>query len=164
MDVSPYLVIREHVLRFISEETIHMSRWKRTEVVHQGPFLPRHSTGKPVGRPARCKEWYSLMCECWSTCLSNLWLARMRRHYVMAPPLPPETINTRAHWGSGIHSRSGVRRIGNPGLDLETSDLVHRVVHSLWDLTRSPRRSFKSNRCYSCHSCWRSRVTRHRHP
>ena len=65
------------------------------------PFLTRRFIDCSVKRPSRRKDLYSPVHECWSTCLSNLWLAH-------APTLRHGPAPTHKHYkyssprGSGI--------------------------------------------------------------
>ena len=82
---------------------------KRTEVVPIGPFFfSRHFTDQSEERPLGRKDLYSR----YVSAGPRAWViygSRMRRHYVMAPPLS-EHYKYPSLQGSRIHSRSGVHR------------------------------------------------------
>ena len=110
-----------------------VSRWNELRSSSTAPFFGRSagwSGGEAFGR---CKEQYSTVCECCSTCLSN-YGSRTRCRYIMAPP--QKAINTRVPLDSGRFSQSGVHRIGNPGIVCRPQTQP-RVVPRPWDPSRS---------------------------
>ena len=67
------------------------SRWNELRSSPTAPFFGR-STGWSGGEAfGRCKEQYSMVRECCSTCLSN-YGSRMRHRYVMALPPDPRKL------------------------------------------------------------------------
>ena len=113
-----------------------VSWWNELRSSSTAPFFGRSagwSGGEAFGR---CKEQYSTVHECCSTCLSN-YGSRMCHCYVMAlPPQPQKAINTRVPSDSGRFSRSGVHWIGNPGIVCRPQTQP-RVVPRPWDPSRS---------------------------
>ena len=82
----------------MSSSSIHVSRWNELRSSSTAPFFGRSagwSGGEAFGR---CKEQYSTVRECCSTCLSN-YGSRTRRRYVMAPP--PESYKYSSPFGLG---------------------------------------------------------------
>ena len=125
-----------------------VSRWNELRSSSTVPFFGR-SAGWSGGEAfERRKEQYSTVRECCSTCLSN-YGSRTRRRYVMAPPpRPQKAINTQVPSDSGCvcvcggrgwwerFSRSGVHRIGNPGIVCRPQTQPW-VVARPWDPSRS---------------------------
>ena len=112
-----------------------MSQQNELRSSSTAPFFG-HSAGWSGGEAFGWrKEQYSTVCECCSTYLSNYGL-RTRRRYVMAPPRPQKAINTRVPSDSGGFSRSGVHRIGNPGIVCRPQTQP-RVIPRSWDPSRS---------------------------
>ena len=67
-----------------------VSRWNELRSSSTAPFFG-HSAGWSGGEAfGRCKEQYSTMRECCSTCLSN-YGSRTHHRYIMAPPPPPKS-------------------------------------------------------------------------
>ena len=112
----------------------HMSRWNELRSSSTAPFFGRSTSWSGGEACGRCKEQYSTVHECCSTCLSN-YGSCTRRCYIMAPR-PQKAINTRVPSDSGRFSRSGVHRIGNPGI-IFRPQTQPRVVPHPWDLSRS---------------------------
>ena len=112
-----------------------VSQWHELRSSSTAPFFGRSAGwfgGEAFGR---CKEQCSTMRECCSMCLSN-YGSRTHRRYVMAlPPDPKKAINTRVPLDSGRFSRSGVHRIGNPGIVFRPQTQP-RVVPRPWDPSR----------------------------
>ena len=78
-----------------------VSRWNKLRSSPKCLFLPRCPTDKSVEHPLGHKDLYSPVCECRSTCLSNLWLAHAPT--LSNGPAPTHNpINTRAHWARGF--------------------------------------------------------------
>ena len=115
-----------------------MSRWNELRSSSTVPFFGRSagwSGGEAFGRR---KEQYSTVRECCSTCLSN-YGSRTRRHYIMAPT--PKSYKYSSPFGLGGErrerfSRSGVHRIGNPGIVCRPQTQP-RFVARPWDPSRS---------------------------
>ena len=109
-----------------------VSRWDELRSSSTAPFFgcsAGWSGGEAFGR---CKEQYSTVRECCSTCLSN-YGSRTRRRYVMAPPPTPKSYKYSSPFGLGERfSRSGVHRIGNPGIVCRPQTQP-RVVPRPWD-------------------------------
>ena len=123
-----------------------MSRWNELRSSSTVPFFGR-SAGWSGGEAfRRRKEQYSTVRECCSTCLSNYGL-RMCCHYIMALPPTPKSYKYSSPFGLGGEevvvcgwwerfSRSGVHRIGNPGI-VYRPQTQPRVIARPWDLSRS---------------------------
>ena len=68
----------------IMNQLVYMSRWNELRSSSTAPFFGR-SAGWTGGEAfGRCKEQYSMVRECCSTCLSN-YGSRMCRRYIMVP-------------------------------------------------------------------------------
>ena len=113
-----------------------VSRWNELRSSSTPPFFGRSagwSGGEAFGR---CKEQYSMVCECCSTCLSN-YGSCTRCRYIMAPPPTPESYKYLSPFGLGGDSVGlVVHRIGNPGIALRPQTQP-RVVPRPWDPTGS---------------------------
>ena len=132
--MAGFLATARTVIIFI--QLIYMSRWNELRSSSTAPFFGRSagwSGGEAFGR---CKEQYSTVRECCSTCLSN-YGSRTRRCYIMAPPPTPKSYKYSSPFGlRGGFSRSGVHRIGNPGIVCRPQTQP-RVVPRPWDPSRS---------------------------
>ena len=112
-----------------------VSRWNELRSSSTAPFFGRSagwSGGEAFGRR---KEQYSTVRECCSTCLSN-YGSRTPSLRHGPTPRPQKAINTRVPSDSGGFSRSGVHRIGNPGIVCRPQTQP-RVVPRPWDPSRS---------------------------
>ena len=120
---------------------LYVSRWNELRSSSTVPFFGRSagwSGGEAFGQ---CKEQYSTMHECCSTCLSN-YGSGMHHRYIMAPPPTPKSYKYSSPFGLGVcgwwerFSRSGVHRIGNPGIVCRPQTQPRVVAHP-WDPSRS---------------------------
>ena len=128
------------------EELLYVSRWNELRSSSTVPFSGRSASWSGGEAFRQCKEQYSTMRECCSTCLSN-YGSRMRHRYIMAPP--PKSYKYSSPFGLVVcggawsvggwwerFSRSGVHRIGNPGIVCRPQTRP-RVVARPWDPSRS---------------------------
>ena len=110
-----------------------VSRWNELRSSSTVPFFGRSagwSGGKAFGRH---KEQYSTLRECCSTCLSN-YGSRMRRRYIMAPPLTPKSYKYSSPFGLGL-------RVGGAVGGRDSVSLVYiglATQESFVDLRLSP--------------------------
>ena len=116
-------------------KSLYMSRWNELRSSSTAPFFG-HSAGWSGGEAfGRCKEQYSTVRECCSTCLSN-YGSKCAVVMSWPCPRPQKAINTRVPSDSGRFSRSGVHRIGNPGIVCRPQTQPW-VVPRPWDPSRS---------------------------
>ena len=129
------------------------SQWNELRSSSTVPFFGRSASCSGGEAFGRHKEQYSTMCECCSTCLSNYGSCTCCR-YIMAPPPTPKSYKYSSPFGLGVcigcvscgvvrvcgwwerFSRSGVHRIGNPGI-IYRPQTQPRVVARPWDPSRS---------------------------
>ena len=125
-------------------------------------FLVRRSTDNSVERPLRCKDLYSPVGACRSTCLSNLWLAHAPTlcHGITSWPRPySNPINTRAHRARGFRAALVTTGSATPltrSRDLRLSSPSHP---SSLGSVQIPRRSVQINKSFSSYSYRRARAT-----
>ena len=97
-----------------------VSWWNELRSSSTVPFFG-FSTGWSGGEAfGRCKEQYSTVHECCSTCLSN-YGSCTHRHYVMAPPPTPKSYKYSSPFGLGVW-RGGRDSVGLVYIGLATQE------------------------------------------
>ena len=75
-----------------------VSRWNELRSSSTAPFFGHSASWSGGEAFGWCKEQYSTVRECCSTCLSN-YGSRTRRHYIMAPPPTPKSYKYSSPFG-----------------------------------------------------------------
>ena len=120
-----------------------VSRWNKLRSSSTPPFFGRSagwSSGEAFGR---CKEQYSTVRECCSTCLSN-YGSRTRRHYVMALPPTPKSYKYSSPFGLGEIQLVWCTSDWQPRNRFQTSDSAPGRPLPLGSV-KIPRRSLQLN-------------------
>ena len=121
---------------FPSRSLSHMSRWNELRSSSTVPLFGRSTSWSSGEAFGRCKEQYSTVRECCSTCLSN-YGSRTHHRYVMAPPPTPKSYKYSSPFGL---ERGGRDSVGLVYIGLATQE-------SFTDLRLSPGSSLVPGIC-----------------